>query len=257
MPVLSDHVALVTGSSRGLGATIARRLAADGATVVVNYRAREDLADEVVAGIRAAGGSALAIGADTTDEEAVRDMVARIALDAGPVRLLVNNSGIMSRSSVEEMDVASWDEMMTSHLRSAFLVTRECLRAGTSTLDPLPGRRIAAKVVNIGSGIVTATGRAKTGAVHYVTAKAGLVGFTQALAAELAPRMTVNLVAPGIHFTDMNGGPADDATRETLAGIFLLGLPRDEDVAATVAYLLSPDADHVTAETITPNGGAA
>jgi 3-oxoacyl-[acyl-carrier protein] reductase len=257
VPVLSDHVALVTGSSRGLGASIARRLAADGATVVVNYRAREDLADEVVAGIRAAGGTALAIGADTTDEDAVGEMLARVVAEAGPVRLLVNNSGIMTRSAVEEMDAASWDEMMTSHLRSAFLVTRACLRSGTAALQPLAGRRIAAKVVNIGSGLVTAGGRAKIGAVHYVTAKAGLVGFTQALSAELAPRVTVNLVAPGIHFTDLNGGPPDEVTRATLADIFLLGLPTDADVAATVAYLLSPDADHVTAETITPNGGAA
>jgi 3-oxoacyl-[acyl-carrier protein] reductase len=255
-PPLADQVALVTGSSRGLGATIARRLAADGATVVVNYRNSQELADAVVADIIGAGGRALALGADTTDEDAVAGLLARVVAEFGPVRLLVNNSGIMTRSPIESMPVALWDEMMTSHLRSAFLVTRECLRTGTSALEPLPGRRIAAKVVNLGSGVVAAGGRSKLGAVHYVTAKAGLEGFTQALAAEVAPRMTANVVAPGIHFTDMMG-TVDDETRELLSAIFLLGLPRDEDVAATVAYLLSPDADHVTAQTITPNGGAA
>jgi 3-oxoacyl-[acyl-carrier protein] reductase len=253
---LHDQVALVTGSSRGLGAVIAQRLAAEGATVAINYRVNEERALEVAARITAAGGRASVFGADTTDEAAVEKLVSDIHADLGPIRILVNNSGTVNDSPIETMPVDVWDDMMASHLRSTFLVTRACLARGMARQAPIPGRRVAGKIVNISSGIVAAAGRAGVGKVHYLTAKAGVAAFSRALAAEVAPTVTVNSVSPGIHFTDMMAH-ADDALKEELASIFLLGLPRDEDVAAAVAFFAGPDSDHLTAESLMPNGGAA
>lgn len=258
MKRLEGKTALVTGSSRGLGAAIARGFAREGARVVVNYRDNAEKANEVVQAIEAEGGTAIAVRADCTREDDVVTLV-ETALEAfGEIRILVNNAGIGTRGTIAEMDVAQWDEMMASHLRSAFLVTHHCLRRGMAELPPLPGERIAAKIINMGSGLVNRGGLGAREQVHYMTAKAGIAGFTRGLAAELAPRMTVNALAPGIHFTDMvaGGAPSPDL-REALAGLFLLGLPVDEDVVAAAIHLASPAADHVTAEIFTMNGGSS
>ncbi len=258
MKRLEGKTAIVTGSSRGLGAAIALGLAREGARVVVNYRESAAKAAAVVAAIEAEGGSALAVRADCTVESDVAVLV-RAAIDAfGEIRLLVNNAGIGTRSTIADMGVAQWDEMIASHLRSAFLVTRHCLGTGMADLPPKPGERIAAKIINMGSGLVHRGGLGAYGQVHYMTAKAGIAGFTRGLAAELAPKMTVNALAPGIHFTDMvAGGAPDEALKATLAGLFLLGLPRDEDVVETAIHIASPAADHVTAEIFTMNGGSS
>jgi 3-oxoacyl-[acyl-carrier protein] reductase len=253
---LEGQVALVTGSSRGLGAVIARRLASEGAVVAINYRVNQDRAAQVAEEITATGGRAHLFRADTTDEADAEGLVAAVHSELGPVRILVNNSGIVNDSPIESMPVEVWDEMIASHLRSAFLVTRACLAHGMARQEPIPGRRVAGKIVNISSGIVAAAGSAGIGKVHYITAKAGVAAFTRALAAEVAPTVTVNSVAPGIHFTDMMSH-ADDALKAELANIFLLGLPEDDDVASAVAFFAGPDSDHITAESLMPNGGAA
>lgn len=258
MKRLEGKTALITGSSRGLGAAMAKGFAREGAKVVVNYVANAERASGVVRAIQEEGGQAIAVQADCTVERDVAALVDAAVAAYGEIRILVNNAGIGTRGLISEMPVAQWDEMMASHLRSAFLVTHYCLRTGMADLTPLPGERIAAKIINMGSGLVNRGGLGAREQVHYMTAKAGIAGFTRGLAAELAPRMTVNALAPGIHFTEMvAGGAPSDELREMLASIFLLGLPVDEDVVAAAIHLASASADHVTAEIFTMNGGSA
>jgi len=254
---LEGLVALVTGGSRGLGAVTAKRLAADGATVIVNYRAEREAAEAVVLEIEAAGGKAVAMQADVTVEDDVRRLFAGAIEQLGVIRLLFNNAGIMTRGRIVDMDVSLWDEMMASHLRGAFLTTREFLRSGVLDAGPIAGRRVAGKIVNMSSGVVPAGGRSAVDSVHYVTAKAGMEGFTHGLAGELAESgITVNMVRPGVHFTAM-GKSIPQEQLDFLSTIFLLGLPRDEDVANAVAFFFSEGADHLTDEVLTPNGGRA
>jgi 3-oxoacyl-[acyl-carrier protein] reductase len=252
---LQGKTAIVTGGSRGLGAAIALRFAAEGCDVAIVYRERADKAAEVVGAIETAGAKAIAVQADCTDEAQVGAMVDEVLAAFGVVRILVNNAGILNLSPIAGMPVEVWDEMMTSHLRSHFLVTRACLQKCMLDLEPLPGERVAAKIINMGSGLVNRGGLSAATRVHYMTAKAGVAGFTRGLAAELAPKITVNAIAPGIHLTDMVGAPPPEVEAQ-LAGYFLLGLPTDADVAAAAAYLASPDGDHLSAEILTTNGGS-
>jgi 3-oxoacyl-[acyl-carrier protein] reductase len=252
---LEGKTALITGSSRGLGAAMARRFASEGANVAVNYRVAADKAAEVVADIEAGGGKAIAVQADCTQETDVARMVDEVVAAFGDIRVLVNNSGILNRSRIVEMSTETWDEMMASHLRAYFLVSKYCLNRSMLELEPVEGERVAAKIINIGSGLVNRGGLSAVEQVHYMTAKAGVAGFTRGLAAELAPKITVNLIAPGIHLTDMIGTPPDDVV-ETMAGYFLLGMPELRDVTAAATFLASSDADHVTAEVMTTNGGS-
>jgi 3-oxoacyl-[acyl-carrier protein] reductase len=253
---LEGKTALVTGASRGLGKAIALRFAEEGANVAIIYRHQAGQAAEVVAGVEAAGAKGIAIQADCTDEADVERMVDDVLAAFGEIRILVNNAGILNLAPIAEMSLATWDEMMASHLRSHFLVTRACLNKCMLDLDPRPGERVAAKIINMGSGLVNRGGLSAATRVHYMTAKAGVAGFTRGLAAELAPKITVNAIAPGIHLTDMVGQPPPEV-KEQLAGYFLLGLPEDRDVAAAAVYLASPDGDHVSAEILTPNGGSS
>jgi NAD(P)-dependent dehydrogenase (short-subunit alcohol dehydrogenase family) len=255
---LSGKTALITGSSRGLGAAIALGFAREGAAIAVNYRTRQDKADEVVGTIKVAGGKAIAIRADCTVEADVRHMVDEVVETFGEIRILVNNSGILSRGRIADMSLAVWDEMIASHLRSHFLATKYCLQRSMLALQPFAGERVAAKIINMGSGLVNRGGRDATEQVHYMTAKAAIAGFTRGLAGELAPNITVNAIAPGIHQTDMlmASKPSDELLRQ-LGNLFLLGLPRNEDVVAAAVFLASTDADHMTAETITTNGGSS
>jgi len=256
VPRLSSKNALITGGSRGLGAAIALKFAAEGADVAVNYRSSDAKARELVDAIRGMGRRALAVKADCTNELDVRDMVDAVVDEFGEIRILVNNAGILSHAAISEMDIHLWDEMISSHLRSTFLVSKYCLVRTMLALEPLRGDRIAAKIINMSSGIVRRGGLGAANMVHYVTAKAGVIGFTAALAAEVAPLIAVNAIAPGIHPTDMLGD-ADEATLEELGRLFLLGLGTVEDVATTALFLASSDSDHFTGETLTPNGGSA
>lgn len=255
MKRLDGRTALVTGSGRGLGAAMAIAFAAEGANVVVNYRSRAADADAVVTAIEDLGGKAVAVQADCTDEVDVARLVDTAVAEFGEVRILVNNAGIGGRTPFAELTVASWDEMMASHLRSHFLVSRACLVKSMSGLQPLPGERRAAKIVNIGSGLVRRGGFAAAGSVAYMTAKAGVNGFTQALAAELAPLITVNAIEPGIHFTELFGGRPPDEVVAELDRLFLLGLAEDRDVASMATFLASADADHITAQIFLTSGG--
>lgn len=250
----TNRPALVTGASRGLGAGIALALAREGAPLAINYREREDKAREVVDQITAAGGRAIAVQADCTDEAAVAAMVERVVSEFGEIRTLVNNAGGLTQVPFAEMTLATWEEAMHSHLRSHFLVSREAVRQSMGALRPLDGERRAGKIITMSSGIGQKGGPGGATIVHYVTAKAGVIGFTKALAGELAPLITVNAIAPGTHPTDILGDLSDEWKAEKEEEL-LLGFGTIEDVAETAVFIASPAADYYTGQVLTPNGG--
>jgi 3-oxoacyl-[acyl-carrier protein] reductase len=254
MGIQDNRPALVTGASRGLGAGIALALAREGAPIAVNYREREDKANEVVDAIRDAGGQAFAVQADCTDEAQVEAMVDRVVEEFGEIRTLVNNAGGLTQMNLVDMPLEVWEEMMASHLRSHFLVTRAALRASMLSLKPLNGERRAGKVITMSSGIGQKGGEGGATIVHYVTAKAGIIGFTKALAGEVAPLITVNCIAPGTHPTDILGDLSEEWKQEK-AEELLLGFGTIEDVAETAVFIASPAADYYTGQVLTPNGG--
>lgn len=253
MDRLAGKTALVTGGSRGLGAAIALAMADEGADVAVNYIHRKDKADEVVAAIRDKGRRAAAFQADCTSEADVNGMVDAVLQEFGEIRVLVNNAGILTQMPLVEMPLERWEEMMASHLRSHFLVTKGCLPSMLK-LTPLAGHRRAATIINMSSGIGQKGGPGGATVVHYVTAKAGILGFTKALAGELARNITVNCISPGTHPTDILGDLSDEWKEEKEQQL-LLGFGTVEDVAHTAVFLATPEADYYTGQILMPNGG--
>ena len=253
MGKLDGRPALVTGGSRGLGAGIALAFADEGADVAVNYVTREDKANEVVDAIRAKGRRAIAVQADCTREDEVQRMVDTALAEFGEIRILMNNAGILTQMPLVDMPASAWDEMMSSHLLSHFLVTKACLPSMLK-LKPMNNERRAAKIITMSSGIGQKGGAGGATIVHYVTAKAGVIGFTKALAGELAPLITVNAISPGTHPTDILGDLTEEWKREKEKQ-FLLGFGTVEDVALTAAFIASPDSDYYTGQVLMPNGG--
>lgn len=253
MGKLDGKTALVTGGSRGLGAGIALAFADEGADVAVNYVGRKDKADEVVEAIRAKGRRAIAVQADCTNEDDVNRMVDEVLQEFGGIRILMNNAGILTQMPFVDMPLSAWEEMMASHLRSHFLVTKACLPS-MMKLKPLNGEKRAAKIITMSSGIGQKGGEGGATIVHYVTAKAGIIGFTKALAGELAPLITVNSISPGTHPTDILGDLTEEWKEEKEKQL-LLGFGTVPDVALTAAFIASPDADYYTGQVLMPNGG--
>ncbi|NKY88014.1 SDR family NAD(P)-dependent oxidoreductase [Nocardia veterana] len=236
-------VALVTGGSRGIGAAIARRLAADGADVALTYRNGAEAAEAVVADIRAAGRRALAVRADSADAEQVVAAVHRTAAELGGVDILVNNAGIFPAKPFAEFTVAEVDEALHIHARAAFVAAQAAL----GYMDR------GGRIISIGSNL---SDRALfEGLTLYNLSKSALNGFTRALARELGPRgITVNLVQPGSTDTDMNpaaGGHAENQLRFSALGSF----GEADDVAGVVSFLAGPAGARLTGATLTVDGG--
>lgn len=240
---LEGRVAIVSGAGRNIGRAIALALAAGGAAVVVNARANRAEAEAVAREIGARGGRAMAHLADVADSAAVDRMVAAAVERFGGVDFLVNNAALRRETPLERMAFAEWREILGSILDGAFNCAKACL--------PHLRRSGAGAVVNIG-GLSAHTGAKHR--LHVVTAKAGLVGFTRALAKDLAAdNVTVNCVAPGLIETPRAGAePQHHQTHQTLSG--RRGAPGD--VAAIVRFLCGPGARYVTGQTIHANGGA-
>lgn len=242
---LAGQVALVTGASRGIGAAIARDLAAAGAHVVVGCRTQREQADAVVADIVTQGGSAEAVTFDVVvaeDVEAVvRDAVAR----RGKIDILVNNAGVSADGLILRISDEQWQRVLDVNLKGVFHCTKSVTR-------PMMRAR-AGRIINL-SSVVGVTGNA--GQAAYAAAKAGIIGFTKSTARELASRgITANVVAPGFIETDMTQG-LDESARASYQALIPLGrIGRGEDVAAAVTFLAGPGASYITGQVIHINGG--
>jgi 3-oxoacyl-[acyl-carrier protein] reductase len=236
-----NATALVTGASKGIGAAIARALAEDGWNVGVNYRSDKAGADETVKAIEEGGGKALAVHADITNGD-LKALIAEVEEGLGPVLALVNNAGVARDGLALQLSDEDWDTVIDTNLSPAFKLTRDALRG---MIKARYGR-----VVNITSVVGT---KANVGQSNYAAAKAGLIGMTKTIAAEVARRgVTVNAVAPGFIATDMTAElPADEIAKVIPAR--RLGTP--EDVAAAVRFLASEDAGYVTGTTLYVDGG--
>jgi 3-oxoacyl-[acyl-carrier protein] reductase len=242
---MDARVALVTGASRGIGRAIAERLAADGFVVAVNYRSRRDAADEVVAAIESAGGTAMAVAGDVGDADAVAKMIGTVEEALGPIAVLVNNAGITADDLLLRMKPEQWDTVIQTNLSSAYTCTKAVLRG---MLKARWGR-----VVNVTSvsGIAGNPGQA-----NYAAAKAGLIGFTKSVAKEVGSRgITVNAVAPGFVDTDMTDALGDDVKEAVLPSISLGRFGTPAEIAGAVGYLASDDASYVTGQVLVVDGG--
>jgi 3-oxoacyl-[acyl-carrier protein] reductase len=241
---LSGRVAIVTGAGRNIGRAIALALADGGAAVVVNARSNVQEAKAVAGEIERAGGKAFAVTADVADADAVASMVKEAASRFGRIDILVNNAAVRAEQAIETMTLAEWRAVTAVILDGAFNCVKACL--------PHLKRGGAGAIVNIG-GISAHTGAARR--PHVVTAKAGLVGFTRALAHELAAdNIRVNTVTPGLMATPRPAGqpePQHHALVRSLVG--RRGEPAD--IAAAVRFLCGPGAGFVTGQNIQVNGG--
>jgi 3-oxoacyl-[acyl-carrier protein] reductase len=238
--------AIVTGASRGIGRSIAKRLAADGFAVVVNYAGNSDQAQEVVNEIRKADGDALAIKADVSNPEEVRQLFDKTIATFGRVDVVVNNAGVMPLSPIVKGDVETFDKVIATNLRGSFLVLAQAAQ------HVAEGGRIIAF-----SSSVLAKSFPTYG--PYIASKAGVEGLVPVLANELRGRnITVNAVAPGPTGTDLflNGKtPEQIAQLSKLAPLERLGQP--EDIANVVSFLAGPDGSWVNAQILRANGGFA
>ena len=241
---MPEGCALVTGASRGIGAAIAKSLAADGWPVGVNYRSDKDAADKVVAEIESDGGKAVAVGADVADPGAAEELFKSVEshFDA-PVLVLVNNAGITRDDLAPSLDDDQWSAVIETDLTAAFRLTRRALK---SMMRARSGR-----IVNISSVVAL---RANPGQSNYAAAKAGLIAFTKTAAVEVARRgVTINAVAPGWIETEMTAGVSDDLLKAVPAR--RAGKP--EEVAACVRFLVSEEAGYVTGAVLSVDGGLA
>jgi 3-oxoacyl-[acyl-carrier protein] reductase len=236
-----NATALVTGASKGIGSAIARALAEDGWAVGVNYRSDESGAKATVDAIEEAGGTAVAIHGDVADGGG-KELLKQLEGELGPVLALVNNAGVARDGLAIQLEDDDWDAVIATNLSAAFRMTRDALRG---MIKARYGR-----VVNIASVVGP---RANAGQSNYAAAKAGLIGFTKTVAAEVARRgVTVNAVAPGFISTGMT---ADLATDEIVKAIPARRQGTPEEVAAAVRFLASEQAGYVTGTTLYVDGG--
>ncbi|GLK84308.1 SDR family NAD(P)-dependent oxidoreductase [Ancylobacter defluvii] len=240
---LAGKAALVTGGSRSIGAAIARRLAADGASVAITYNASPEKARQVVADIEAAGGRAIAIAADAGAPEAVRAAVTRAIEAFGGIDILVNNAGLGLGGPIEEVSFETYERMIAVNVTGVFVATQEAARH----------MKAGGRIIQIGSSM-TRYAAFPTASLYTLT-KGAITGFNRSLVRDLGPKgITVNTVHPGPTDTDMN--PADGPVARIVGPGMAVGrYGQPHEIAAVVAFLASPDAAFVTGADIVADGG--
>jgi 3-oxoacyl-[acyl-carrier protein] reductase len=241
---LDGQIALVTGASRGIGQGIAKHLAKQGATVI-GTATTESGAAAISQYLSAVGNKGQGIALDVNDAAGVNAVIEQVQKKFGAVSILVNNAGVTRDNLLMRMGDEEWDGVIDTNLRSVFRLSRAVMRG----MMKAKGGRI----INI-SSVVGAAGNG--GQTNYAAAKAGMIGFTKALAREVGSRnITVNCVAPGFIDTDMTRALTEDQHKALLVNIPLARLGSVDDIAAAVAYLASPAAGYVTGTTLHVNGG--
>ncbi len=244
MADLQGRIALVTGASQGIGRACALELARSGATVALAARNESKLA-EVAAEIEAAGGKAAVFALDVASEDSIKAGAKAIVERFGKVEILVNNAGITRDGLMLRMKRADWDSVLNTNLTGAFLLSQ-------ALLSPMLKNRWG-RIVNV-SSIIGQTGQA--GQVNYAASKAGLIGFTRAMAREVASRgITVNAVAPGYIETQMTAVLDEKHRAEMVTQVPLGRAGTDHDVAQAVAFLASDAASYITGHVLDVNGG--
>ncbi len=243
---LDGKVALVTGSSRGIGACIAETFAAAGADVVVNHLNVEDEAQTVCERITRLGRRSLAVSADVRCEDQVHELFAKIDATLGRLDILVNNAGVCYFEDIFNTALDSWHRVLETHLTGTFLCSHEAMLRMR--------KQRCGRIIQI-SSVVAHQGALK-GFVHYGAAKSGQLGFTRTLARTAAEfGITVNAIAPGLIGTDMFYQTHGEAGAERLAESAPLGIGTTKDVAAAVLFLASDEARYITGAVLDVNGG--
>jgi 3-oxoacyl-[acyl-carrier protein] reductase len=243
----TDKVAVVTGSSRGIGRAIALRLAESGAKVVVNYRGSEAAANEVVEEIKANGGEAIAVQADVSQTAAVQALIDAAKKAFGRIDILVNNAGTTRDTLLMRMSEEDWDVVVDTNLKGSF----NCIKAASRQMM----RQRYGRIINVTSvaGLAGNPGQA-----NYASAKAGLIGLTKTVAKELGSRgITCNAVAPGLVPTDLTASLPDELVQAALERTPLGRMGAVDDIAAAVAFLASDQASFITGQVLAVDGGLA
>lgn len=244
--LLEGKVAIITGGSRGIGRAIATDLAAHGAKVVVNYHSSATAAEEVVGAIQDAGGEALAVQADVSAFEAAQTLV-KATLDAfGQLDIVVNNAGTTRDTLLMMMKEEQWDAVINTNLKSVFNVSKAAVR-------PMIRRKAGGRIINISSvsGLVGLPGQ-----TNYSASKAGIIGFTKALAKELGTRqITANAVAPGFIPTDLTAELPEEQIKWIMENTPLQRMGDPVEIAYLVTFLASDKAAFITGEVIRVDGG--
>lgn len=240
---LGGKVALIQGGSRGIGAAIVKRLAAEGATVAFTYVSSTAKAEELQNSITANGGKALAIKADSADAEAIRSAVTSTVEAFGRLDILVNNAGVLAVAPLEEFKLEDFDQTLAINVRSVFIATQAAAKYMTE----------GGRIINIGS--TNAERIPVAGGAIYAMSKSALVGLAKGMARDLGPRnITVNNVQPGPVDTEMN--PADGEGAEFLKGLMALDrFGKAGEIAGFVAYLAGPEAGYITGASLMIDGG--
>ena len=245
MEKLLDRVAIVTGGARGIGGAIAVAFAGEGADVVIADRLGEDVAKPVLDAVAGAGRRALFVETDISDAASVSAMVDRAYDEFGEIDVLVNNAGTFSQVFLHELAVEEWDRVMGVNLRGCFLCTRMVL--------PRMLERGRGKVINVASQLGQIGG---TEMVHYSASKAGVIGFTKALAREVSTKgIHVNAIAPGPILTDMMAEETEEWAAQKLSELPIGRFGEVHEVAPTAVFLASDESSYYVGQTLCPNGG--